>query len=124
MKTKLTYDCKKIAEGRALDCAGSAKLPELGALEEVSLVGYDPESKQVHMMTVNSQGEFHDHRGGWKDERTLELEVEGTLAGKPMKERITFQFGEKGEATYRSVMTLEGGAAMTVEGRGRRVGKG
>src|SRR5438045_2964078 len=75
VKAKLTWDCKPVAAGRAVSCVGGAKLPELGTLEEASLVGYDPETKAVHMMTVNSMGEFHDHRGAWKDERTLELEV-------------------------------------------------
>jgi hypothetical protein len=117
--SRFVYDCRRVALGHAVSCSGSLDVPGVGRVEEVSLVAYDPESKLVHMMTVNSGGDFHDHRGGWSG-NTLELEAETTSGGRHVQERITFAVDDRGGATYRSVATLSDGASVTVQGAGHR----
>ncbi len=119
VKFKGTWDCKKIAAGTAVDCSMSAEVPGWGLMEETDLMGYDPETKSVRMMTWNNMGEIHDHRGAWKDDKTIELTHSATAGGKPVEERFMMSFMGPKEMRWKFTSKTEEGTT-TFEGEAIR----
>lgn len=68
-----TMDCRVVARGAGVLCTNTGKA-SIGAMAESCLLAYDPEGKAVHYMCATSMGEVHDHKGKWKDEKTVEFE--------------------------------------------------
>src|SRR5215469_4605949 len=68
-----TMDCKPVAFGAGASCNNEGQA-SIGPLSESCLLAYDPEGKAVHYMCVTSMGEVHDHKGQWKNDRTIEFE--------------------------------------------------
>jgi len=74
----------------------------------VNLFGYDPGDKKMHIYSVSNFGDTHDHVGTWKDDKTLSLEYNGTLKGKPYKEKLEIVF--ESETSYHfTEKTMEDG---------------
>ena len=59
---------------------------------ESDLWSFDRASGEVHLFSVTSQGEAHDHVGNWKDDRTLELNWKGTYEDEDLEEQITVKW--------------------------------
>jgi len=55
---------------------------------ENDIWSFDETKGQVHLFSVTSEGEFHDHVGNWKDDTTLELKWRGTFEDQEQEERI------------------------------------
>ena len=55
---------------------------------ESDLWSFDRASGKVHLFSVTSQGEVHDHVGNWKDDRTLELNWKGNYGDQDLEEQI------------------------------------
>jgi hypothetical protein len=119
-KLKGTMECKKAAGGLAVNCTMTAKAPApIGTMELAALFGYDASRKEVHMFSMTSAGEVHDHKGTWKDDKTLDL---GTLnyteGGKPATETLVFTWADPKTLTFKSVTTGE--QASTFDGAAKR----
>lgn len=50
---------------------------------------------KVHLYSVTSEGEAHDHVGEWVDDKTLELKWRGTFEDQEMEENITAKWIDK-----------------------------
>jgi hypothetical protein len=116
---KGTIDCKPIAAGTAVDCALAAEVPGMGPMRESDLMGYDPETKSVRIMTWNNQGEIHDHHGAWKDDHTLELSHTATMGGAPVSESFRMAWTAANAMSFRFTST-SGGATSVFEGKATR----
>lgn len=55
---------------------------------ENDLWSFDPAKGEVHLFSMTSEGEIHDHVGKWVDDSTLELEWHGTFEDQEQKEHI------------------------------------
>lgn len=55
---------------------------------ENDLWSFDRASGKVHLFSVTSEGESHDHMGTWTDEKTLELNWRGTFEDQELEEKI------------------------------------
>ncbi len=62
---------------------------------ENDLWSTDAATGQVHLYSVTSEGEAHDHVGEWKDENTLELTWRGTFEDQDMEEHILAKWIDK-----------------------------
>ena len=83
---KWTMNCKSIALGAGASCTNSGKA-SIGSMSESCLLAYDPEGKSVHYMCVTSMGEVHDHKGRWRDQKTIEFEpLHAGMMGQPITE--------------------------------------
>ncbi len=56
---------------------------------ENDLWSFDQDSGRVHLFSVTSQGEAHDHVGNWKDDKTLEFNWKGFYEKEDLEEKIT-----------------------------------
>ena len=123
IKAREKYQCKKIANGAAVNCHGSGKVPGMGKMEATHLIGYDPELKVVRMLSWSSMGEIHDHRGAYKDDDHIEVGVETTMMGKKVTKVLDFFFPKKNQMEVKAVTTFEDGSKSTFEAKGKRTGK-
>ena len=69
-----------------------ATMPDGGQYKSHNVMGYDGGGKKVHIFSVTNAGETHDHKGDWKDAKTLFTQYDGTWEGKPYVEKITLTF--------------------------------
>jgi hypothetical protein len=116
-----TWTCKKIVGGAAVDCTLKATAPGMGPVEETDLIGYDPETKAVHIMTWNNQGEVHDHRGAWQGDKIV-LHHSATAGGKPVEEDFELTPAGTRKMSFRFTAKTDDGTT-TFEGEGTRSGK-
>ena len=119
--TKMLVDCQLTALGGALNCTAKADITGLGPVEMGTLIGYDPEGKVVHFMVISSAGEFHDHMGTWKDDKTLEFQpLKFKNHGQDATEDFGFSFTGPNAMSFKSVTTNADGTKETFEGTGTR----
>jgi hypothetical protein len=69
-----------------------ATMPDGGQYKSHNVMGYDAGGKKVHIFSVTNMGETHDHKGDWKDAKTLVVQYDGTREGKPFVEKISLTF--------------------------------
>src|SRR5512133_3172704 len=55
---------------------------------ENDLWSFDSATGEVHLFSITSEGDNHDHVGRWKDDSTLELCWRGTYEDQELEERI------------------------------------
>jgi hypothetical protein len=55
---------------------------------ENDLWSFDPAKGEVHLFSMTSEGQIHDHIGKWTDDSTLELEWHGTFEDQEQTECI------------------------------------
>jgi hypothetical protein len=62
---------------------------------ENDLWSIDAKTGEVHLYSVTSEGEAHDHVGEWVDDKTLELTWHGTFEDQEMEEHIVAKWIDK-----------------------------
>jgi hypothetical protein len=86
-----------------------------------NVVGYDAGGGKVHVFSVTTAGETHDHKGSWTTPTSVSVEYDGKWEGKPYVERATLTID--GPDSYNLVWkaTLGGKAAGSGEEKLHRV---
>jgi hypothetical protein len=67
---------------------------------------FDRASGKVHLFSVTSEGESHDHVGTWMDDRNLELSWRGTFEDQELEEKIRVRWVSKDQIDLKET-TLE-----------------
>ena len=111
----MEIDCKSASLGVAVVCRLRGTVTGFGPVEATSLVGYDPEEKVVHWMEISSTGEYHDHKGPWKDDRVVFEALTYTVAGKKCTERFSLLFPAPNKMRLKSVTKTADGESR-IEG--------
>ena len=62
---------------------------------ENDLWSFDQATSKVHLFSVTSQGDAHDHVGDWIDDKTLELSWKGCYGKEVLEEKITVNWTGK-----------------------------
>ena len=115
-----TMNCKPIALGSGALCTNSGKA-SIGFMSESCLLAFDPEGKAVHYMCVTSMGEVHDHKGKWKDEKTIEFEpLRAGMMGQQITETLWWRFPDPNTIDKTSGVRLPDGSSMTFDFKGKR----
>jgi hypothetical protein len=115
-----TMDCRVVARGAGVSCTNTGKA-SIGVMAESCLLAYDSEGKAVHYMCVTSMGEVHDHKGKWKDERTIEFEpLRAGMMGQQITETLRWYFPDVNTIDKTSEVKLADGSSMNFEFRGKR----
>jgi hypothetical protein len=124
-KFKMTFNCKKTALGRAVECAASAPKTSMGPWQGHFMVAYDEGGKAVHFMAVTSEGEVHDHVCQWKDGETMICDPLRYMlpGGGPATEDVTMAWSGKKVVTFASTASMSDGSKVLFSGRGTRAGK-
>ena len=115
-----TMDCKSVSLGAGVACANEGKA-SIGLLAESCLLAYDPDGKAVHYMCVSSMGEVHDHKGQWKDDKTIEFEpLHAGMMGQQITETMKWSFPDSHTLAKISTVTMPNGSSMVFEFMGKR----
>ena len=62
---------------------------------ESDLWSFDQATYTMHLFSVTSQGEAHDHVGTWTDDKTLEFSWKGCYEKEDLEEKITVNWVNK-----------------------------
>ncbi len=82
---------------------------------ENDLWSIDLATGKVHLYSVTSEGEAHDHVGDWKDDKTLELTWRGTFEDQEMEEHILARWVDKDQFELRETNYNIGEAVMQTD---------
>ena len=107
-KVFYSVDYKATAGGNGLYADNWFIQSELGTLEGVNLVGFDPNDSKIKWFSIDNKGTTHEHIGEWKTPEHLYIENNGIHDGKKYNERIDFNFKGKNEMDFKLVSTLDG----------------
>jgi hypothetical protein len=118
LKFELTLDCKPTALGAAVTCSFAGNLPNVGPLEAAAVIGYSPEEQVIRWMEISSTGEYHDHKGKWKNDEIEFEPLEYSVLGKKATEYLRIGFPASGKLTLTSLTeTAEGKAVLECMGK-------
>ena len=106
--------CEKVAVGWAVVCNVHV---DMGAmkLDEADVIGWDANTRSLHVFSVSSDGVAHDHKGTFAND-VLALEYGATRDGKPFHEALSFTFKSPKELTWKDDCTLGGQPVFSGEG--------
>ncbi len=122
VKFREKIDCRKGAREHSAICVDRFTAPGEGPTEYNYLVGYDVDTKTVHLFAVGSPGEVHDHSCKWSSEKVLEcVPLKAILDGQPITETFALTF-EGNKLTMKGT-TLTTDGPISFEATGRRSGK-
>lgn len=102
----LTFAVTRIANGLGYYVVGTANIPGLGAYQEASLLGYDAGKDLVHLFSVTTTGETHDHAGRFDRAGNIVFKYEGVKDGKRYVETIPMTFTSPTEFSFTSTVTV------------------
>jgi hypothetical protein len=122
VKFEETINCRLGAQGHSAICVDRFTAPGEGPTEYNYLVGYDGDTKSVHLFAVGSRGEVHDHRCNWTNDKVLECApLAATLGGQPITEAFVFTFDENKLTLKGTTVTTDG--TISFEAKGSRSSK-
>lgn len=82
---------------------------------ENDLWSFDPAKGEVHLFSMTSEGEIHDHVGVWVDDNTLELEWHGTFEDQDQQEIIHAKWVSKDQIELRETNYAHGKKLLETE---------
>lgn len=82
---------------------------------ENDLWSFDPATGEVHLFSVTSEGDNHDHVGRWIDDSTLELHWRGTYEDQEMEEHITAKWVSKDQIELRETNYTQGKSTLETD---------
>jgi hypothetical protein len=82
---------------------------------ENDLWSFDQASGKVHLFSVTSQGDAHDHVGDWIDETTLEFSWKGCYEKEDLEEKITVNWVSKDQIEVKEIDYSKGKIKLSVD---------
>lgn len=117
----LHHTNRVIAGGFGLQCHEEADVPEMGRYEAENLFGWDVGSGKLHLFTVTSDPNTHDHAGRWSDATHARLRYEGIQDGKKLVEDIPMEVVSPNEYRFTSTMRVGGQVAGVFQATMKRI---
>lgn len=121
VRFRLHHVNKVIAGGYGLAVHEEADAPELGHYEAENLFGWDAGRRRLHLFSVTTDPNTHDHSGRWSDATHALLRYEGLKDGKRLVEEIPFELVSANEYRFRSTLTVAGAAPEVFAATMKRV---
>lgn len=105
---QLTMSNKAISGGWGLLSMVHGIIPGMGSYNETDMFGYDAGRDLLHLFSVTSFGETHDHSGRWVNDKRMEFRYEGVVDGAPIIEEIVAEFTTPRELSISSAVSIGG----------------
>jgi hypothetical protein len=87
-----TFDCSAVNENTGILAHEMFASKEMGTMKGENLFGYDPNTGQIHLYSIDNTGTAHDHYGFWIDKNHLFVQYQGVVEGKMYVEQIDMKF--------------------------------
>jgi hypothetical protein len=81
---------------------------------ENDLWSVDQSTGKVHLFSVNSQGDAHDHEGDWTDDKTLELTWKRSHEKEDLEEKISINWLSKDQIEVKEIDSSKGKTKLSV----------
>jgi hypothetical protein len=82
---------------------------------ENDLWTFDRPSGKVHLFSMTSEGEAHDHVGSWVDSDVLELNWRGSFEDQELEEKIRVRWVDKDQIELRESNLVLGDVKFTID---------
>jgi hypothetical protein len=120
MKTsedKIISGCGKMtavdADNSSIKSEIDAQIEDQGDFYENNFWILEENTGKVHLYSVTSEGETHDHVGDWKDDTTLELNWKETFEYQGMEEQIKVKWLTKDQIELEEIKYSKGKVLLT-----------
>ena len=110
-----TITAKEVDSGLAISSEANMHIEGYDDYLEHDLWSFDRETGKIHLFSVTSSGDAHDHVGGWKNDKTLELKWNGKYEGKDTAEDISLTCLTEDEIRVHEVDSSEGKISVTTD---------
>jgi len=87
-----TFDCSAVNENTGILVHEMFASKEMETLKGENLLGYDPNTGQIHLYSIDNTGTAHDHYGYWVEKNHLFVQYQGVVEGKMYVEQIDMKF--------------------------------
>jgi hypothetical protein len=114
-------NCKSVIDGKGIYVEERFENAELGNLNGLNIVSYDPNLQNIHWYSIDNQGTCHDHTGYWTDKDHLYMQYQGIVEGTIFVEKIYFTFFSDNKLEFK--LTGENNGVVTQKGTGEFVKK-
>jgi hypothetical protein len=105
---------KEIASQSGISSKMEMKIEVVDDYLEDDLWGFDQASGKVHLFSVTSQGDAHDHVGDWIDEKTLELNWKGLHEKEDLEEKIIVNWVSKDQIEVKETDYSKGKMKLSI----------
>ena len=82
---------------------------------ENDLWSFDQASGKMHLFSITSEGDAHDHIGDWKDDQTLELKWKGSYEKEDLEENIVLKWVSKDQIEIKETFSSKGKTKLVVD---------
>ncbi len=82
---------------------------------ENDLWSFDPATGEVHLFSITSEGDTHDHIGRWMDDSTLELHWRGTYEDQEEEEHILANWVTKDQIELKETHYIHGKLVLSID---------
>jgi hypothetical protein len=98
-----------ISDGWGLRCVETIESPDMPTYHSENLIGFDPWTNELAILTIDNIGSVHNHRGKMKGEGHCLLVYEGPMEGKKLREEVDFSYKADGhDYRIKAHETLDG----------------
>lgn len=120
-KFSALIDCTKTAGGRAVYCHSPMTKTPFGDMELSTLISYNVGDQRWHNFEVTSQGDVHDHRCKWVDDKTSVCDpFKDSIDGKSATMDTKMTWPDKKTITISNVVTIDDGTKILMNGTYKR----
>jgi len=103
------------AAGWGVLAIAKLEIENLGAYEEVDLLSFNRSENLFHFFAVTNTGAAYDHRGKWKDDKTLNFSYEALQGEKSYKEELEIKVINENQLTINEKDFLEEQVITTLD---------
>jgi len=103
------------AAGWGVLAIAKLEIENLGAYEEVDLLSFNRAENLFHFFAVTNTAASYDHRGKWKDDKTLNFFYEAMQGEKSYKEELEINVIKENQLTIKEKDSLEEQVITTLD---------
>src|ERR1043165_5192945 len=121
LHTDYHADFKTAADGTGIIMHEWFSAEGLGQYVGENIVGYDPNTGQIHWYSIDNTGTCHDHYGYWINNKHLFVQYQGVVDGKMYVEQLDMEFISATEMHIKIGGWNSGIVAERIDGRCKNV---
>ena len=114
--TNYHTDFKTAADGTGITMHEWFTAEGLGQYVGENIVGYDPNTGQIHWYSIDNTGTCHDHYGYWINNKHLFVQYQGVVDGKMYVEQLDMEFISATEMHIKIVGMINGTVTQRIDG--------
>lgn len=108
-----TMIAKEVASGFGISAELDMHIEGYDDYFEHDLWSFDRGTGKVHLFSVTSQGDVHDHIGNWQDDKNLSVKWLGNYEGQEASEEILLTWLSKDEIRIHENVSTNGQATVS-----------